>query len=241
MSFGLPDHLYVIVVVGLVFPFYGWWAYQRFLERLTREGGAALVREYQQTLIWLLGLGLGAMALWHFAGRDWAAMGFAASRDSGVATGITIGALAALALRPILVAFSPKAAAGIRKQFGPLEAMLPRDGRQLFWALIVSVFAGVFEEIAYRGYLMAYFGTWLDQWGALAASSLLFGLAHLYQGKWGVPVTALLGALFGWVYLETGSLILPILLHAALDLSAMVTAWIVLRGAEPPSSPESPS
>jgi membrane protease YdiL (CAAX protease family) len=240
MSFGLIDHLFVIAVIGLVFPFFGWWAYQRFLERLKREGGAALVREYQQTLIWLLGLGLGAMALWHVAGRDWAAMGFAASRDSGVATGITIGALVALALRPILVAFSSKAAAGIRKQFGPLEAMLPRDGRQLCWGLIVSVFAGVFEEIAYRGYLMAYFGTWLDQWGALAASSLLFGLAHLYQGKWGVPLTALLGALFGWVYIETGSLLLPMLLHAALDISAMVTAWLVLRK-EPPSSPESPS
>ncbi|HEV7660312.1 MAG TPA: CPBP family intramembrane glutamic endopeptidase [Allosphingosinicella sp.] len=240
MTFGLTDHLFVIVVIGLVFPFFGWWAYRRFLERLKREGGAALIREYQQTLIWLLGLGLGAMALWHFAGRDWAAMGFAVSRDSGAAAGIAIGAFAGLALRPILVAFSPKAAAGIRKQFGPLEAILPRDGRQLCWGLIVSVFAGVFEEIAYRGYLMAYFGTWQGPWGALAASSLLFGLAHLYQGKWGVPVTALLGALFGWVYIETGSLLLPILLHAAVDISSMVTAWIVLRAA-PPSSPESQS
>jgi membrane protease YdiL (CAAX protease family) len=236
----LLDHLYVIIVIGLVFPFYGWWAYQRFLERLKREGGAALVREYQQTLLWLLGLGLGAMALWQVAGRDWAMMGFAASRESGIATGIAIGALVALALRPLLVAFSPKAAAGVRKQFGPLEAMLPRDRRQLFWGLIVSVFAGLFEEIAYRGYLMAYFGIWLDRWGALAAASLLFGLAHLYQGKWGVPMTALIGALFGWVYIETGSLILPIILHAALDISAMVTAWIVLRK-EPPPSPEGPS
>jgi membrane protease YdiL (CAAX protease family) len=240
MTFGLIDHIFVIVVIGLIFPFVGWWAYRRFLERLKREGGAALVREYQQTLIWLLGLGLGAMALWHFAGRDWAAMGFAVSGDSGLAAGIAIGAFIGLTLRPILVAFSPKAAAGMRRQFGALEAILPRDGRQLFWGLIVSVFAGVFEEIAYRGYLIAYLGTWLDQWGALAASSLLFGMAHLYQGKWGVPVTALLGALFGWIYIETGSLLLPILLHAAVDISSMVTAWIVLRAA-PPSSPESPS
>lgn len=240
MTFGLLDHLFVIVVIGLVFPFFGWWAYQRFLKRLKREGGAALVREYQQTLIWLLGLGLAAMALWHVAGRDWAAMGFAASGGSGLATGIAVGAFIGLALRPILVARSAKAAAALRRSFGPLEPILPRDGRQLFWGLLVSVFAGLFEEIAYRGYLMAYFGGWLGPWGALAASSLLFGLAHLYQGKWGVPATALLGALFGWVYIETGSLLLPILLHAALDISSMVTAWIVLRR-EPPSSSEGPS
>jgi membrane protease YdiL (CAAX protease family) len=240
MTFGLLDHLFVIVVIGLVFPFFGWWAFQRFLERVKREGGAALVREYRQTLIWLLGLGLAAIALWYFAGRDWAAMGFATSGDSGLAAGIAIGAFAGLALRPILVARSSKAAAAVRRSFGALEAILPRDGRQLLWGLLVSVFAGLFEEIAYRGYLMAYFGTWLDQWGALAASSLLFGLAHLYQGKWGVPVTALLGALFGWVYIETGSLLPPILLHAALDISAMVTAWIVLRR-EPQPSPEGQS
>lgn len=236
MSFGLSDHLFVVVVIGLVFPLLGWWAYQRFLERLKREGGAALVREYQQTLIWLLGLGLAALALWHFAGRDWAAMGLAVPRGSDLAHGIAIGAFIGLALRPIVAAFSSKAAAGIRKQFGPLEAILPRTKRQLCWGLLVSIFAGLFEEIAYRGYLMAYFGSWLDPWGALAASSLLFGLAHLYQGKWGVPTTALLGALLGWLYIETGSLLLPILLHIAVDVSAMVTAWIVLRG-EPEPEP----
>lgn len=240
MSFGPIDHLFVIVVIGLVFPFYGWWAYRLFLERLKREGGAALVREYQLTLVWLLGLGLGAMALWHFAGRDWAAMGFAASRGSGVATGIAAGAFIGLALRPLLVARSAKAAAALRKSFGQLEAILPRDGRQLRWGLVVSVFAGVFEEIAYRGYLMAYFGAWFGPWGALAASSLLFGMAHLYQGRWGVPVTTLLGALFGWLYIETGSLLLPILLHAAVDISAMVTAWLVLRAAAAPHPETAP-
>lgn len=229
MSFGLIDHLFVIVILGLVFPLFGWWAHRRFLERLAREGGAALVREYRTTLIWLLCLGLGAMGLWWLAGRDWAAMGFAAPGGSGIAMGIAAGALIGLTLRPILIARSGKARAAIRKSFGPLEAILPRDGRQLRWALVVSVFAGVFEEIAYRGYLMAWFGVWLGPWGALAASSILFGLAHLYQGRLGVLVTAVLGALFGWIYLETGSLLLPILLHAALDLSQMTSAWLVLR------------
>jgi membrane protease YdiL (CAAX protease family) len=229
MSFGLLDHLFVIVVLGLVFPVFGWWAHRRFLERLRRDGGAALVREYRITLVWLLCLGLAAMGLWQLGGRSWAAMGFTAPDLSGVAAGIGAGALLGLAMRPILVARSGKARAAIRKSFGPLEAILPRDGQQLRWALLVSVFAGVFEEIAYRGYLMAWFGAWLGPWGALAASSLLFGFAHLYQGKVGVLVTTILGVLFGWLYLETGSLLLPIALHAALDLSQMTSAWLVLR------------
>ncbi len=229
MTPGLPDHLFVVLVLGFVFPVIGWWAYQRFLERLKREGGAALLREYQYGLIWLLLLGLAVGALWLGAGRDWPALGLAWGSASGFALGITVGALAALILRPLVVARSPKAAESLRKSFGRLEVFLPGTAQQLRWSLLLSVFAGVFEELAYRGYLMAYFGNWLGPWGALAASSVLFGLAHTYQGLSGVLATGLVGALFGWVYLETGSLLLPMLLHAALDVSSMVTAWLVLR------------
>lgn len=229
MTPGPLDHLFVALVMGFVFPVIGWWGYQRFLERLRREGGAALVREYQHSLVWLGGLGLGVLALWLGAGRDWTALGLAGGSASGLALGIAVGALGGLTLRPILVAGSAKAQASMRKQFGKLEAILPRNGRQLRWGLVVSVFAGVFEELAYRGYLMAYFGTWFGPWGALAASSILFGLAHTYQGPWGVVLTGLVGAVFGWLYLETGSLLLPMLLHAVLDISSFVTAWLVLR------------
>jgi membrane protease YdiL (CAAX protease family) len=232
MNPGLLDHGFVIVVLGLIFPLGGWWAYRRFLLRLARDGGAALVREYRITLLWLLALGLGTLAIWLAAGRAPAALGFATLAlrpDQGFVPGIAGGALGGLALRPILAAVSGKVAASFRRQFGSLEAFLPRTGEQLAWGLVVSVFAGVFEEVAYRGYLIAYFSVWLSDWGALAASSLLFGFAHFYQGKLGLLTTTALGAAFGWLYLETGSLLLPMLLHAAVDVSAMVTAWIVLR------------
>ena len=232
----LLDHLFVIVVLGFVFPVIGWWAYQRFLARLRRTGDAALLREYQYGLVWLLALGLAVGALWQGAGRAWPALGLTWGSASGFALGLTLGALAVLILRPLTVARSAKAAAALRKSFGRLEVFLPRTTRQLRWALLLSVFAGLFEELAYRGYLMAYFGTWLGPWGALAASSVLFGLAHSYQGVPGMIATALVGAAFGWVYLETGSLLLPVLLHAALDISSMTTAWLVLRR-EPEAAP----
>ncbi len=228
----LLDHLFVVLVLGLIFPLGGWWAYRRFLARLARDGGAALVREYRITLLWLLGLGAGAMLVWLAGGRTLAALGLVPLRlgpDQGLIAGISGGALGGLALRPLLAAASSRVAASLRRQFGSLEAFLPKTREQLGWGLAVSVFAGLFEEIAYRGYLIAYFSAWLSDWGAIAASSLLFGFAHFYQGRLGVLTTSLLGAALGWIYVETGSLLLPVLLHAAVDLSAMVTAWIVLR------------
>ena len=162
MTPGLPDHLFVVLVLGLIFPIGGWWAYRRFLERLKREGEAALVREYRITLIWLLCVGGATVAIWTVMGRGLASLGFVpmTGGDDFVAP-LVLGAGLGLAGRPLLAAFSDKAAAGLRRQFGALEAFLPRTRRQLFWGLLVSVFAGVFEEIAYRGYLIAYFSAWL--------------------------------------------------------------------------------
>jgi membrane protease YdiL (CAAX protease family) len=228
----LVDHLFVLCVLGLAFPLGGWWAYRRFLERLAREGGQALVREYRITIVWLVGLGAATLALWLGGGRDPAALGLAAPHEGpagGLILGIAGGALAGLVLRPLAAMLNARVAAGLRRQMAKLEAFLPKTGEQLVWGLIVSLFAGLCEETAYRGYLIPYCRFWLPLWPALVAAALLFGIAHLYQGVAGIAMTAFLGLAFGFIFVETGSLALPILLHAAVDISAMVTAWIVLR------------
>lgn len=232
MTPGPLDHAFVLLVLALVFPVGGWWAYRRFLERLAREGERALVREYRVTLVWLIGVGAGALAVWAAGGRDLAALGLTAPREgpaSGLVFGLAGGALIGLTLRPLGAAFNARLAAGLRRQMSKLEPFLPKTGEQLFWGLVVSLFAGLCEEIAYRGYLIPYARFWLPEWPALVAAAVLFGLAHLYQGAAGIFVTAMLGLGFGFVYVETSSLALPIVLHAAVDISAMVTAWLVLR------------
>lgn len=232
MTPGLLDHLFVGAVIVLIFPLGGWWAYRRFLARLARDGEAALVREYKLTLLWLLGLGVGSMLVWLAGGRDLAALGLAPvllEPEHEFVVALVIGGAAALLLRPLLALISERVAAALRKQFDSLAAFLPKTREQLAWGLVVALAAGLFEEIAYRGFLIYYFQHWLNNWAAIAASSALFGLAHIYQGKLGVLATAGLGALFGYMFVATGSLMLPVLLHAAVDVSAMVTAWIVLR------------
>jgi membrane protease YdiL (CAAX protease family) len=226
------DHLFVLLVLATAFPIGGWWAYRRFLERLAREGERALVREYRITLVWLVGLGASTLAIWLAGGRDLVALGLTAPREGpagGLIFGIAGGASIGLALRPIAAAVSGKVAAALRRQMAKLEPFLPKTGEQLAWGLIVSVFAGLCEEIAYRGYLIPYCRFWLAEWPALIVAALLFGVAHLYQGIAGILLTALLGFAFGFIYVETGSLALPIALHAAVDISAMLTAWLVLR------------
>lgn len=227
----LLDHLFVVIVLVIVFPFGGLWAYRRFLARVAAGDESALVTEYRLTLVWLAGLLVATLVAWFAAERDMAALGFAPLRitdDNGWVLGIAGGAAAGLLIRPILALANRRVATALARQFEKLAPFLPKTNRQLAWGLLVSIAAGIAEEVAYRGYLQPYFATWLPEWGAIAAASVLFGFAHLYQGWSGVLLTTFLGVGLGAIYAATGSLLLPILLHAAIDISSMVTARLVL-------------
>jgi hypothetical protein len=61
----------------------------------------------------------------------------------------------------------------------------------------------------------------LDVLNAIILSSIFFGIAHMYQGWKGVLATGFVGLLLAWFYYMTGSLLLPIIIHALIDLRAM--------------------
>ena len=99
-------------------------------------------------------------------------------------------------------------------------ALVPATTRErLLWAA-VAISAGVCEEIVFRGWLLATLHgiAGLNGTELIVAAALIFGLGHAYQGITGVVLTGLAGAFFCVLYLSTGSLLTPILVHAAIDL-----------------------
>jgi membrane protease YdiL (CAAX protease family) len=103
-------------------------------------------------------------------------------------------------------------------------AIMPITPAQRWLAAGVSVTAGVVEEAVFRGLLITLgvgvFG--LHPIDAAAISLLLFSLGHAYQGVSGVIGSAVLGFLFTFFYLATGSLLIPIILHIGQDLVAFL-------------------
>lgn len=231
MTPGWADHLYVIGVLLLFMPIVGTIAYRRFLARREKIGGRALVIEYRATILWQIGLAGVPLLLWWTGGRPLDhlfATPSAMSEEGDFAQALAIGAGIGLAARPLL-ALIPAIGRKFARQMAKLAPFLPQTGEQLCWGLAVSLAAGLCEEIAYRGYLMAYLGHWLPWGWQIGGSALIFGIAHAYQGKAGVLMTTVIGAGLGALYVIGGSLWPAILLHAALDVSVMLTAFIVLR------------
>lgn len=161
------------------------------------------------------------------------------------ATWIVVIAASSGIVLPVVIAWLNR---GVRARMVAAVAeigyLLPRSPREELLFAGVAVTAGIAEELIYRGFLLRYLAA--DPWGlsalpALAVSSVVFGLAHAGQGARGVLVTAVVGVVMGGLFLASGSLLPPILLHTLIDLRALAVAHLARRereaSADGPPSP----
>ncbi|HET7225321.1 MAG TPA: type II CAAX endopeptidase family protein [Candidatus Eisenbacteria bacterium] len=87
----------------------------------------------------------------------------------------------------------------------------------VIWVLL-SCSAGFVEEVVYRGYLQRQLGLWSGSAAlGIAASAIVFGIAHGYQGPLSVVIITCYGALFGILAHVTRTLRPGILQHALED------------------------
>lgn len=88
-----------------------------------------------------------------------------------------------------------------------------------------AVAAPVFEEIIFRGFLLASLTRYLPVWGAILASSLVFALAHLSLSEV-LPLT-ILGMVLGFVYTRSRNLLASILLHSLWNSGTLLSLFIL--------------
>lgn len=101
-----------------------------------------------------------------------------------------------------------------------VEPMLPTGRVDRRAWIVLSVTSGVTEEIMYRGLLLLVLSMLLPDASIAVTGGIAvvaFALAHVYQGWTGVLSTALLAFLFIGLYVSTGSILIGMLLHIAID------------------------
>jgi len=110
----------------------------------------------------------------------------------------------------------------------PMEDML-RNRRDTAVFAVVAMIAGGLREEVQRGFILHRFKQSLG--GGLVGVivySLFFGIGHLDQGRDAAIAVATLGAIWGSLYLIRGSVVAPMVSHAAFNL-AQVIKFVVLR------------
>ncbi len=119
----------------------------------------------------------------------------------------------------------------------PVGRLMPRTGRERVLWIIISVLAGIAEEAAYRGVLMAVLWYALgNPWLAAAISATAFAIGHALQGWKSVLVIFVMALSMHVLVWFTGTLVIAMAVHAIYDLLAPTVRRKLLP--EPPTDPE---
>jgi uncharacterized protein len=242
-----PAALSAVAVAGYLVvgePFVGHVLHRRFEGRLRTDDGARR-SFYGRLLVLEWGLAALVLVVWLSApGVDAAAVGLRWPRSwpgpVAVAATVLVLGFVVVSTRALRSGGLARAAAEPRRpgQGRHAEpavhatlALLPRTTAERRLFTLVGVTAGVCEEWLYRGFLLAVvaaIGGGLPTPALVAIGALAFGLAHAYQWVAGIVTTGVLGGVMAGLYLGTGSLLLPVVLHALIDLRFLLVSTSAL-------------
>jgi len=231
----VADHLFAVLFV-IAFPIAGMLGFRRLRRQAAAGQRVDRLQLYRNTIVGHWSLFAIALVIWVDAGRAWSALGiaYAGYWRFLLAAALSLIVLALLIAQQMRVARLDQAAIDkIGRQFGQLELLIPRNGAELLRFNVVAVTAGVVEEVLWRGFLIWYLGNLLPIWLAAMLSAIGFGIAHAYQGAAQIPKITIVGALFVVLYLLSGSIWLPIIMHAAIDLLQGRLGYEILRRRNP--------
>jgi uncharacterized protein len=123
---------------------------------------------------------------------------------------------------------------------GDIQALIPRNLAEVRLGAALAANAGVMEELVFRLALPAVLlGATGNVWVALIVSVLLFGGLHIYQGVAGVAGTTVIGLVLLALYLASGSILVPIVVHALIDVRSFVLIPLLVLQVHRPKPEES--
>lgn len=215
------DFWLILVLLGVVMP---WRGRQRMraLLALPRVTGRERIRLYLSTIAfqWMLALIIGWRA--HARGLSNHDLGlFLGSVPIAVTVSLAGAIVIALGhwrnIRRMATLNHPAA----QRLRALAVRIFPKTPHETWLYVALALTAGICEEFIFRGFLIAaFFRAGLVSWMVVLTTSVLFGLAHLYQGRGGSIGTGLLGVLFAVIRIAYTSLLPVIMWHAVLDIVA---------------------
>jgi membrane protease YdiL (CAAX protease family) len=96
---------------------------------------------------------------------------------------------------------------------------LPKSKSEFIWFNLLSLSAGICEEIIFRLFMFSYLLENTNLAIAFILTNVIFALTHIGSGKQNLINAFILGLLFTVIYYFTNNIWLPMLLHSAIDIS----------------------
>ncbi len=225
----LADHL-VVFAFAIVLPVYARYNYPRFKSAVESGVPDARSRQYRKTIVRQWALTFAASAVWFRAGRSAEELGLGVPSGPRFWMGLVAAAALAILWRRMFLAAVHDEAGRERliSQLNAVRPLLPSSVGELRYFTALSITAGICEELLFRGYLIWYLTAYVGLPAASVLSGVAFGLGHLYQGRPQALKIIFVGFVFVLFYVGTGTLWIPMALHALLDAAQGRAAYQLL-------------
>ena len=150
------------------------------------------------------------------------------ARTFGLGVVTYIAGSSAVILTSAALYFTPL---GHKRNSDVVLAMLPHKPLEFLLWFLVSLTAGICEELIFRGYLMQQLTAWTRRpLLAVALTALLFGSVHWYEGLGAILPLAALGFVYGLVvHYSKGDLRAVIIAHTLQDFLVAVLALAAMH------------
>ena len=174
---------------------------------------------YQNGLVLIIGALL-VLTNWNAADRNWSGLGFKAIDFNQVVLVCTTGLLL-FYITDLVYSYFKKEET--EQKIKNLQYVIPLNFSEYKHYVFLAVTAGICEEIIFRGFLINYLLTLLQDFRWVVYLSVLipaitFGISHYYQGVKAVIKIMDIAVLFGIIYVASESLYLVMAIHIAIDL-----------------------
>jgi len=217
---------FTILIYGLVYPVYALVAFSGINRRIN-QNEAYRMKDYRSTIILFLALTLLVLV----------------NLISGLPVAIKIIpelGLPAVIFSILILAFiivqarqkvGPDDLRVIRTKMEPVWPYMPKNKKELNYFIVLSCAAAICEELVFRFYLYHTIKEWgIATWMTVVIVNVLFSVTHVGSGARNMLSTFFLGIVFSIIYYFSGTILLPIILHAAIDIGAGTTSILVHRG-----------
>lgn len=170
-----------------------------------------------------LGLGISTLSFLLFAGASLHRAGAKGGGEMVLRCGLSGGicliialaiSVASQMLLNILALWAPSAVSAV-------GVMNRANAENLSLALVSIISAPITEETAFRGLICRGLDKHGNRWAAIIISALFFGLWHRNLGQF--AYTFVWGILYGWLYVNTGSIIWTSFIHFFSNVIAILT------------------
>lgn len=209
----------MVLTFAVALPLYAAYNYPRFKNLVASGTPGARSRQYRKTTVRQWALTAAAVSVWFHAGRSADELGLGVPAGPRFTVGLIVAAALAILWRRMFSAALADTAGRERllTQLETMRPLLPATKKELRYFTVLSITAGVCEELLFRGYLIWYLTAYVGLPAACVLSGVAFGLGHLYQGRQQAVKIIFVGLVFVLFYVGTGTLWIPMAAHALLD------------------------